>query len=218
MGRSTGSILRDYALTILIAVTAAFLIRTYFIEAYRVTNGSMTPALLKGETLFVKKWPFSVSSEVLPARGDVVLFADYSAGSNTEYSSIKRVIALPGDTVALKKGQLYLNGKNLVVMRESGRLFETLPEGKTYEILYSRNGFVPKVEFGPQKVPMGSVFVMGDNRDELGSHSRKIWSFVPLERLKGQAFLIWLSPSLASSNKKVFWPQFRKDRMFRRVD
>jgi signal peptidase I len=112
---ATKKILRDYTATVTIAVVLAILIRTYLVEAYRIPSQSMKPQLLAGDTIFVGKWPQKLDQNILPSRGDVVVFTN-SAGTTAKSSDyIRRVVGLPGDVLTLKAGHLFLNGKSLLV-------------------------------------------------------------------------------------------------------
>jgi len=100
--------LRDYFIAAAIAVAIALLIRSYVVEAYRIPSASMKPTLLPGDVIFVAKWPYRLANNHVPERGDVVVFSD---SSNLDF--IRRVIGLPGDQVAVKKGHIWINGKEL---------------------------------------------------------------------------------------------------------
>jgi signal peptidase I len=163
-----------------------------------------------------------------PARGDVVVFKA-PPGNDTDW--IKRVIGLPGDTVQMVNGQLILNGKPIPKDRIAQfvlpitpnfercqpqfqnvdaagnavcsipRFRETLPNGKTYEVL--DQGTLPKDNTGIYNVPAGHVFLMGDNRDNSTdsrfSHVDGGIEFVPLENIEGKAVVsFWSTDGSAS--------------------
>ena len=186
--------------TVFWAVLIALLVRTFACEPFSIPSGSMLPGLLVGDYLFVSKFSYGYSRfsfpwspklfagrllEGTPKRGDVVVFR---LPSDTKVDYIKRVIGLPGDTVQVKAGRLYINGKiverrrvGLVVPQreEVGRperlyqvYVETLPEGpagsgtRQHRIYESSDS-----EFGSDNtpeyvVPAGHYFMMGDNRDD----------------------------------------------------
>jgi signal peptidase I len=133
------------------------------IESYQIPNPAptlgMSPTLLPGDTLLVTKWTYLLSRNPQPKRGDVVVFS-------ARVNSIKRVIGIEGDDVALKKGQLFLNGKTIAPEKNFGVDFET------------------------KKVPPGFVFVLGDT---LPLPNLKNWGLIPISSLKGKALWIWLS-------------------------
>ena len=151
----------ETARTVVYAVLVAIVIRTFLFEPFNIPSGSMIPTLLVGDYLFVSKFslgysrhsfPFSfmpISGRVMerpPKRGDVVVFK-FPRDNKTDY--IKRVIGLPGDTIQMKDGRLFIN--DTLVPREpvddyvyrdtSGSYLrslqykETLPGGKVHFIL-----------------------------------------------------------------------------------
>ncbi|MFO8057622.1 MAG: signal peptidase I [bacterium] len=148
----------------------------------------------------------------LPRRGEVVVFLyprDPRHPYDSQESYIKRVIGLPGDKVELKKGKLYVNGKEVPLkklgpyngptdMRGSAEFDlyrETLEnsEGKVnHKILHRESWDSTSREWrhGSVTVPPGKLYVMGDNRD-CSSDSRE-WGFVPVSHLKGSALFIHL--------------------------
>ena len=206
------SLIRDYGVTIVAAVVVALGIRFFVVEAYRIPSSAMKPTLEPGDTIFVSKLPFT------PSRGDVVVFS-MPQEPNRDY--IKRVIGLAGDQVSLKKGQVILNGSNLRAdpLSSAPCSTERLPDSFSYSICSE----LPLLDdFGPETVPKDSVFVVGDFRAQNPLLERKRprgWGVVPLERLKGHALWVWLSiePHAAGAHGGWF-PQFRFERMFRRIE
>ncbi len=179
--------------------------RSFIYSPFNIPSESMQPRLVNGDYLLVSKWsygysryslPFSVP--LIPGRifasepdaGDVVVF---KAPPNSNQDYIKRVIGLPGDTVQMQNGQLYLNGNAIPKKRiedfiiavsdnttcneerfedvdENGDAIcrypqyrETLPNGKSYNVLDLRASGADSTP--PIIVPEGHMFLMGDNRD-----------------------------------------------------
>ncbi len=211
--RSSG--LLDNAKTIVYAGLIAVIIRTFLFEPFNIPSGSMIPTLLVGDYLFVEKYsygyshysfPFSpdlFSGRIwgsVPKRGDVMVFK-YPRDTSEDY--IKRVIGLPGDTVQMRDGQLYIDGQEVprrpegdyvtddegihVVLR---RYQEDLPGGVRHDILKATDQGEAN-NTPAYTVPQGELFVMGDNRDN--SADSRFWGFVPMENLVGRAEVLFFS-------------------------
>ncbi len=195
-----GGYLRFVALLVL----AVLLFRSLVFTPFTIPSESMLPNLMRGDYLIAAKWPYGwsrwslpfdapliegVVAPGLPARGDVAIFRH--PVDRSEY--VKRVIGLPGDTVALRGGQIVLNGTPVprapsaafrirvspntrcawgaAQGRDAGgraecryaRLTETLPGGRQYLVLDF--GRTVQDDFGPVTVPAGHLFMLGDNRD-----------------------------------------------------
>ncbi|TCJ37238.1 signal peptidase I [Parafrankia sp. BMG5.11] len=182
---------------------AVFVFRAFFFSFYSIPSESMLPRLWNGDYFIAAKWPYGytrwsmpfslplIPGRVLgsaPKRGDVAVFKH--PVDRVDY--IKRVIGLPGDSVALRGGQVVLNGQPVKRVRigdfylpttpnspcvlgrpatgsdgiaacRYARFRETLPGGRSYDTLDF--GRTPQDDFGPIIVPDGTVFAMGDNRD-----------------------------------------------------
>ena len=128
----------EWILTLGAALVIALLVRQFIFEPVRVDGHSMDDTLAHGEVMFVTKFDYQFGGE--PERFDVVI-CHYPGRGNTNF--VKRVVGLPGDTVALVDGYLYVNGER-------------------YEEPYLVNRSY--VDFGPYSVPEGYYFMMGDNR------------------------------------------------------
>ncbi len=174
------SVLRDYIETIIICVIFVIFSRAFVFQQSKIPSGSMMDTLLVGDYIMVNRFIYSSVSfgwenKLLPVRplrrGDVVVFK-YPDQPEVDY--IKRVVGLPGDTIEVRQGFLYVNG-------------ERVNEPYIQEI-YRRKNIKPH---GPETVEPGKYFMMGDHRNE-SSDSRE-WGQVPRELIKGRALLIWWS-------------------------
>lgn len=204
--------------TVFLAILIALLIRSLFLEPFRIPSGSMYPTLRVGDYLFVSKYTYGYSRYSFPAglplfkgriwysspqRGDVVVFR-FPKNPSTDF--IKRIIGLPGDKVQVKEGRLYIN--DTVVAREPMSRYivdeyvdvpefyhqykETLPEGKEHRIIEISDNERLVDNTDEFVVPEDSFFVMGDNRDR-SDDSRISVGFVPKENLVGKARFIFFS-------------------------
>lgn len=150
----------DWGVTLVFAVLLALGIRTFVAEARWIPSESMLPTLQIGDRLIVDKVSFHFSGI---NRGDLIVFEPPSA-SKLEDVLIKRVIGLPGETVAIKNGIVFINAQ---------------PLDEPYELEK------PRVDYKGITVPENSVFVMGDNRNN--SFDSRFWGVVPEELIIGKA-------------------------------
>jgi len=238
--------LADFFKTALIAFIFAIIIRTFMYEPFSIPSGSMKPTLLVGDYLFVNKpaygysrysFPFGFAPltgrvwDKPPQRGDVIVFK-YPKDMTTDY--IKRLVGLPGDTIQMRSGRLYINDE--LVPREALGIekvigqdgenkplttyIETLPGGVIHHI-YEESDSEPLDDTPPHTVPEGHYFMMGDNRDN-SADSRVMngAGFVPYENLIGRADFIFFSTD-GSAGLFEFWKwpfAIRFSRFFTDID
>lgn len=140
--------IRSYAIIIVAAVLVAIFVNTFIISNTRVPTGSMENTIMCGNRLFGNRLAYKTSK---PKRGDVIIFK-YPDDETGKTNYIKRVIGLPGETVNIVDGKVYIDGKEL----KEDYLKEE-----------------PQGSFGPYEVPEKSYFVMGDNRNN--SSDARFW-------------------------------------------
>ncbi len=204
-----------------LALLLVFMIRSSVIEAFKIPSGSMIPTLFIGDHIFVNKFayglkiPFSdlfgdpiyVVKRDPPKRGDIIVFI---YPKDESYYYIKRVVGTPGDTIELRDKVLYVNNQPVprapLPGAKSDEILEKLDDpkytrnnldlysetmnSKDHVIMLDKNNFLGET-FGPITVPPDNLFVMGDNRDF--SNDSRFWGFVPMNKVKGRAEVIWLS-------------------------
>ena len=175
---STSRTIIEYLVLAVVAIAVALLIQQFLVKPYRIPSASMENTLMIGDRVLVDRitWRFSD-----PTRGEIVVFHPPFDGPVL----IKRIIGLPGDTVSLNNGAVYINGKRLdepYVRRVNGVAEPSQPFD---------NG-LPWALQVPFKVPADSYFVMGDNRTDSGD-SRE---FGPVRRgqFVGRAFARYWPP------------------------
>ncbi|MBI1273885.1 MAG: signal peptidase I [Alphaproteobacteria bacterium] len=231
--------------TVIYAILIAVVIRTVAFEPFNIPSGSMMPGLQVGDFLFVSKFSYGYSSRstVLgaiplegrlfgkqPERGDVIVF---KLPRDPSIDYIKRLIGLPGDVIAVRSGEVWINGAPLprerigpvmmedkagMPMRPAIEWRETMPNGKSYVVLEEYEN-APLDNAGPFRVPEGHYFMMGDNRDNSQDSRTRNVSYVPYENLVGRAEFTFFSLSAATRFWQFWkWPwSVRWDRMFQQI-
>jgi len=205
---------REYFESIVIAVILALFVRTFVVQAFKIPSGSMEDNLLIGDHLLVNKFifggaPTALERAVLPVRdirrGDVIVF---KFPKEPDRDFIKRVIALPGETVELRRKAVYVNGQPVDESAFHLKFTSPVPpEGGAQR---------DKVDtFGPVTVPAGHLFMMGDNRDD--SYDSRYWNFLPLTYVKGRAINIYFSYDPAQPGAAAVVTSIRWRRLFRQV-
>jgi signal peptidase I len=188
--------LQEYIEAIILAIVIAFFIRTFVIQAYKIPSGSMKPTLLIGDHILVSKFNYGVKLPMIrstlipigaPKRGDIVVFI-YPEDQSKDF--IKRLIGLPGDKIEIRNKKILLNG-----------LPWSDDHGVNVDNLIIPGSVQPRDNFGPVTVPEGSLFVMGDNRDE--SYDSRFWGLVPMKDVLGKALIIYWSWN--QEDKGVRW-------------
>ena len=180
------------------------LVRSFLIELFRITSGSLEPTLLVGDFVAVNKfaygfrlpvWEKKVISVSNPKTGEIAVFR-WPPDPSLDF--IKRVIGVPGDKISYHNKVLTINGKPMkqkfieyTTDESSGNtvaLYQEDLNGIKHSIFVRPN--IPAVDFDIT-VPKGHYFMMGDNRDD--SADSRYWGYVADEYLRGKAFMVWMS-------------------------
>lgn len=211
-----------------IMVGLALFLRAFVVEAFQIPSGSMIPTLQVGDRIFVNKFvygvrvPFSLVKIMArpPHRGDIIVFNHPE--TPYEMDLIKRVIAVGGDEVELRSGTVWVNGAPVGRVQIAGRctyhdyleadqkwkereceaFSDSLDDHKFTTLQDPLRGIDSMQK---RKVPLGTVFVLGDNRDN--SKDSRYWGFVPIDYIKGRAMFIWYSagePEGGVRTKRLF--------------
>ena len=205
--RSVFDFLWEWIKIFAVSVLLFAVIRTFFVEAFKIPSGSMENTLQVGDFLLVNKLVYGAEVPFThkrlprirePQRGDVMVF-DYPLDVTKNF--VKRVVGLPGDTVEMREGTLIRNGRTL----EEGYVEHTEPDidpspedfswQRSYVVQSAAGapaGYHPsRNNWGPLVVPRGNYFVLGDNRDN--SLDSRYWGFVADSLVKGRPFVIYYS-------------------------
>lgn len=208
--------LKETIEAVIIALVLALFIRTFVIQAFKIPSSSMEDTLLIGDHIIVSKFSYGIQVPRpaiirflgLPVpffstrlfnvwgninRGDIIVFR-FPGDRTKDY--IKRAVGLPGDSIEIRDRVIYINGKKV---DDPWAVHKGWPYG-----VDSEKGDY----FGPYTVPEGHVFAMGDNRER--SFDSRFWGPVPINDIKGKAFLIYWS-----WNKNSHW--IRGSRILKRL-
>jgi signal peptidase I, bacterial type len=187
---------REFGLLTIAALVIAIVIKTFLIQAFFIPSSSMVPTLQVGDRILVNRLAYRFGDI---ERGDIIVFADPTPTPQdqgivgglvhwlgegigvvrpTDDDFIKRVIALPGETWEMRNGITYVDGRKL-----------SEP--------YVNQADLDTRSFGPETVPDGMLFVMGDNRNHSGDSRFPPpggLGYIPIDRVIGQAFVIIWPP------------------------
>lgn len=211
-------LLKGWGYSIFIAVVIATSFKSAIADWNMVPTGSMKPTIVEGDRIFVNKLAYDLKVPYTtwhlaewsnPHRGEVVVF--YSPADNKRL--IKRVIGVPGDTIAMLNNRLFINGKS--------QKYEPINNGSEdkissqYCVIENLTGSEHQVmitsshsslhSFGPINVPEDRYFMMGDNRDN--SADSRYFGFVERDRIVGQATAIVISLDI-HNNYRPRWDRF----------
>ena len=186
------SIFREYFELIAETVIFVFFVMTFIVQAFQIPTGSMEPTLLIGDFLLVNKLAYTQPKSgfeklILPQRdirrGDVIVFK-YPKELDKDF--VKRVVALEGEKIEIKNKQVYINDEPITEDYKVHNDEHVITRNEYY-----RYDELIRDNFGPQIVPPGHIFAMGDNRDN--SSDSRFWGFLPANYIKGRPWVIYFS-------------------------
>ena len=196
-------------------VALPILLRMFFFEGFKSSSESMAPTLFAGEHFVVHRRAYGFGAHRAPERGDVIVFP---SPEHPEKDYVDRVIGLPGDTIQIQQGVVFINGWRLpscvagmakLPLDDKERLGVFMVEllGDTAYLVFHEDNEHHHGEgssepahdhrnAGPFTVPNNEVFVLGDRREN--SHDSRDWFGAPgggvrIDRIKGRAGRIWMS-------------------------
>jgi len=202
----TGQVVMEYGQAILLAIVLALIVRSFVLQAFQIPSGSMIPTFLEGDRVLVSKFAYGIRNPLnnsvwmetgRPERWDVVIFI-YPEDKRKDF--VKRVVGLPGETVSMVNGDLYIDGK---LMKD--------PHGR-YD---PRIGGGMGRSFPPVEVPENNYFMMGDNRDH--SSDSRFWGTVDYSLLRGKAWRLYWSWD-SSDPSKGFFDRLRGSRIGNKIE
>lgn len=153
------------------AALLSLLIITFVVQAFYIPSGSMEPTLQVDDRILVSKFSYRIGRI---ARGDVVVF-HYPLNPGKDF--VKRVVALGGERVELRDGVVLINNQ---------------PISELYPTALAAGDRACTTSYGPQRVPRGQLFVLGDNR--CNSEDSRFFGFVPVGNVVGKALLVYWPP------------------------
>lgn len=153
------------------AALLSLLIITFIVQAFYIPSGSMEPTLRVDDRILVSKFSYRIGRI---ARGDVIVF-HYPLNPGKDF--VKRVVALGGERVELRDGVVLINSQ---------------PISELYPTALAAGDRACTTSYGPQQVPQGQLFVLGDNR--CNSEDSRFFGFVPVDNVVGKALLVYWPP------------------------
>jgi signal peptidase I len=218
MKKNLSIFLKGWGFSLAVAILISTSFKSSLADWNDIPSGSMEPTIMIGDRVFVNKLAYDLKLPYTtvhlaqwanPKRGDIVVF--YSPQDGTRL--IKRVVGLPGDTLAMWQNKLIMNGQSINYdplpegnQRESSVLLKENLEGKNHvvKLLPTLPSFH---SFSPLTVPEGQYFMMGDNRDN--SADSRFFGFVERNLIVGQATMVALSRDGSFLHPR--WSRFLKE-------
>ena len=224
------SALREWTRSILFAVIAWLILKTFLLEAFRIPSSSMENTLLVGDFLFVNKAIYGAAVPFTgahlpafrePRRNEILVFNSVEE----DLDVVKRAVGVAGDTLAMRGGTLYRNGQPVdepyVVHADISKSEapSTRARMRAWQLQYyigeNPGSYAPDLQdWGPIVVPANSYFMMGDNREE--SHDSRTWGFLPRANVEGTPMFIYYSYNGESWRSMPWLTDIRWTRFFHR--
>lgn len=195
----------EWAKTLVFAFLIFLFLRSFVVESFVISSGSMEETLLVGDFLLVNKTslgspipltPWRIPGYGEPSRGDIIVFrADHAPGLDL----VKRLVGVPGDTLAMRDAVLYRDGE--AVREPYVRHDPSVQDAYDSSMDWQREHLVPgtngadyrptRDNWGPLVIPPERYFMLGDNREH--SLDSRFWGLVERRKMKGEPFLVYYS-------------------------
>jgi signal peptidase I len=219
----------EWAKMVQVALVVSLLVRALLVEAFKIPSGSMEGTLLVGDFLLVNKLVYGAEIPLTggkrlpavrqPALGDVIVF---QWPEDTEKNFVKRLVGMPGDTLAMRHGTLYRNGR----AQQETYALRTDPAAdvagedfrwqRGYLIAATPQSYHPsRNNWGPLVVPARHYFVLGDNRDN--SLDSRYWGFVPDTLVRGTPLIVYFSYAPDTAGGTNWFSRVRWNRLGERI-
>jgi signal peptidase I len=185
------STVREYYESLVIVAVFVTFARIFVFQTFKIPTPSMEDNLLVGDHIIVNKFIYGAAEHPVirrlfgfreVRRGDTIVFR-YPRDLDSDY--VKRVVGLPGETVTIRNKQVHINGRPLE------EPYATFSDAQVYPREGMPEPYRSRDQFGPYRVPDGTYFAMGDNRD--ASYDSRYWGPVPRELIKGKPLLVYWS-------------------------
>lgn len=226
--QTAGDVALEWIKSGIIGFLIFIVVRTFLIQTFTIVSGSMEGTLLVGDFLVLNKSAYgaqvpgtesSLPGYDVPTRGDIIVFS----GHHEPIDLVKRLVGMPGDTLEMRDGVLYLNG----VPQDEPYAHHTNPGGDRGDpwmnwqahYLVGEAAQLPyyptRDNWGPIAIPDGRYFVLGDNRDE--SLDSRYWGFIQRPQIKGRAVALYFSYNNRPTGTVPVISRIRWDRIGERL-
>ncbi|TVP76277.1 MAG: signal peptidase I [Gemmatimonadales bacterium] len=228
-GEGAGSAWGEWIRTIVITIVLLVIIRTFLVQTFVITSGSMEDTLKVGDFLMVNRLALGTELPLVPWRtpgysearlGDVVVF---DPAHEDDLMLVKRIVGMPMDTLEMRGKELYRNGER---QNEPFVIWSDFAGDHEHPMMeWQRDHLAPGVdpdtyrptrdEWGPLVVPEDNFFMLGDNRD--ASLDSRYWGLIEDWRLTGRAMFFYYSYDRDSATPMAFVREARWERIGRRI-